>query len=166
VAATKGGAARAVNVDASRKVLEWGESNYRLNALSPAPRDFIAGDAFEWLKRLSKTEAPFDLIVLDPPGFATTKATRFSAKRDYPKLVAAAEALLAPRGAMLAMCNVADLRARDFEALLEEGMGDRAYTIAARFGAGPEDFTPPHDLKCFVVSADPQEAPRPRGRAS
>ena len=39
VAAGKGGAARAVNVDASRKVLEWGEANAELNGLrGRAPR--------------------------------------------------------------------------------------------------------------------------------
>jgi 23S rRNA (cytosine1962-C5)-methyltransferase len=166
LAAASGGAARAVNVDASRKVLDWGETNYRLNGLSPDPKDFIAGDAFEWLRRLSKTEAPFDLVILDPPGFATTKASRFSAKHDYPKLVAAARALLARRGTILAMCNVADLSDRDFGALIKKGMGDAPHTIVHRFGAGSEDFRPPHALKCFVVAEGPQTATPRAARAS
>jgi 23S rRNA (cytosine1962-C5)-methyltransferase len=54
VAAAAGGAARVLNVDRSRKVLDWGERNYRHNGLEPQRRDFVAGDAFDWIARLKK----------------------------------------------------------------------------------------------------------------
>jgi 23S rRNA (cytosine1962-C5)-methyltransferase len=105
VAAMLGGAVRVANVDRSRKVLDWGERNYALNALKPNRRDFISGDAFEWLKRLKKKGERFDLVVLDPPSFATAERSRFSAATDYPKLLRDAAAL---GGTVLACCNLED----------------------------------------------------------
>ncbi len=105
VAARLGGAARAVNIDLSRKVLDWGEANYALNGLSVEKRDFIAGDTFEWLKRFEKKGERFDLVVLDPPSFATSGRTRFSAAKDYPKLLAQAAQL---GETVLACCNLVD----------------------------------------------------------
>lgn len=151
VVARLGGAARAVNVDASRKVLDWGERNLALNGFTPERRDFISGDTFDWLGRFAKKGETFDLIVLDPPGFATTRHSRFTAQRDYFQLVAAAEKVLAPGGRLLAMCNVEQLSERDFEAHLRRGFGARRFTIAQRFGASAIDFRQPSALKCLVA---------------
>ena len=43
-------------------------------------RDFLAGDVFEWLPRLRKKEQTFELVVLDPPSFATSKRQVFAAR--------------------------------------------------------------------------------------
>lgn len=150
VAARVGGAARAANVDASRKVLDWGEENLARNGFSPERYDFIAADAFDWLGRLEKKGEQFELVVLDPPGFANSKTRRFSAARDYHELVAAAEAVVAPGGLVLAMCNVEALSARDFEAHLDRGLGGRRSTTVTAFGASPVDFASPSALKCVV----------------
>jgi 23S rRNA (cytosine1962-C5)-methyltransferase len=150
LAALRGGAARAVNVDASRKVLDWGEDNLRRNGLPVDRYDFIAGDAFEWLARLAKKEERFDLVVLDPPGFATTKSSRFSAQRDYHQLAAAASRLVAPGGLLLAMCNVEALRLADFAAQLSRGLAARLARQVKVFGASDVDFAQPSALKCLV----------------
>jgi len=105
VAARLGGATRAVNVDLSRKVLDWGEANYALNGLTIDKRDFVAGDTFEWIKRFEKKGERFELVVLDPPSFATSGRTRFSAAKDYPKLLAQAAQL---GDVVLACCNLVD----------------------------------------------------------
>jgi 23S rRNA (cytosine1962-C5)-methyltransferase len=105
VAAMLGGAKRVANLDRSRKVLEWGERNYALNGLAVERRDFIAGDAFEWLKRLKMKGERFDVVVLDPPSFATAERSRFSAAKDYPKLLRET-AELGER--VVACCNLAD----------------------------------------------------------
>jgi 23S rRNA (cytosine1962-C5)-methyltransferase len=151
VSARAGGALRAVNVDASRKVLDWGELNLKRNGLTPDRHDFIAGDAFDWLKRLAKRGEAFDLVILDPPGFATTRHSRFTAARDYHQLVAAAAPLIAPRGQLLAMCNVEALSASEFLAHVRRGLGGRAHQVLTHFGASPIDFDPPSALKCVVV---------------
>ena len=79
VAAAAGGAARVLNLDLSKSVLEWGQANYRANGFEPDPHDFVFGDVFDWLVRLAKRGDRFDLVILDPPGFSRTKSRAFSA---------------------------------------------------------------------------------------
>ncbi|MFZ5446173.1 MAG: class I SAM-dependent rRNA methyltransferase [Myxococcota bacterium] len=152
VVAHRGGAARAVNVDASRKVLDWGERNLMLNGFAPERYDFISGDTFDWLARFAKKGEAFDLVVLDPPGFATTKTSRFTAQRDYHRLVSAAEQVLAPKGLLLAMCNV-EQPARAFDEQLHRGLGARRAKEIARFGASAIDFRQPSALRCVALEA-------------
>ena len=150
LAARVGGAARAANVDASRKVLDWGEENLTKNGLTADRFDFIAGDSFDWLARFAKKGEQFDLVVLDPPGFATTKTSRFTAARDYHQLVAAAERVVAPQGLLLSMCNVEAQSVDEFDAQLERGLGSRKRRRVTAFGASAVDFQQPSALKCVV----------------
>ena len=159
VAARAGGAVRALNVDASRRVLDWGEDNHRLNGLPLDRRDFVAGDVFEWLRRLGKKGEPFDLVILDPPSFATTRHSRFSAAKDYPALVAQAAAVLAPGGTLLACCNLSGLTAARHAAAVSEGLAraGRSARKTERLSPGP-DFPShpdsPHGLQVLAVGTD------------
>ncbi len=114
VAALAGGAARVVNIDASKAHLAWGQRNYALNSLGADPHDFIFGDVFDWLARFARRGERFDWVILDPPPYATTKRTRFSIQRDYGPLAALALDCLAPDGRLLACANAAELDERDF----------------------------------------------------
>ena len=165
VAARLGGATRAVNIDATRKVLDWGERNLALNGLSADRYDFISGDTFDWLGRLAKKGETFDLVILDPPGFATTKESRFTAERDYHRLVAAAEQVIAPRGLLLAMCNV-EQSARAFEAQIVCGLGGRAARETNRFGASEVDFRQPSALRCHALELGELRTARPPARGT
>ncbi len=150
VAAQVGGAARVANVDRSRKVLDWGAQNLSLNGGSPQRYDFIASDTFEWLRRLTKKGERFDLVVLDPPGFATFEGQRFSAQRDYHLLVRAAAPVLAPGGLLLAMCNVEAMSPRDFDGHCERGLAEVSARRVTSFGASGIDYRVPSALKCSV----------------
>jgi 23S rRNA (cytosine1962-C5)-methyltransferase len=158
VVATAGGARRVLNLDSSRRVLDWGEENARLNGQPVDRYDYVAGDCFDWLGRLSKKSEAFDVVIADPPSFSTTRSTRFSAGRDYPRLAEAAARVVAPGGRLVACCNLATLTARRFEAMVAEGVA-RAGRQAAQpglslgpstidFPASPED---PPGLKVYVV---------------
>ena len=129
----------------SRRSLSWGEENARLNGQSPPPADRLAGDVFDWLRRLGRKSESFDAVVLDPPGFARGKAGTFSASRDWPELVAQTAPLVAPGGWLLAACNVAALPARRFEAALADGVrrAGRTAEEVARPDASPVDFPVP-----------------------
>ncbi len=158
VYAHAGGAARVLNVDASRRVLEWGEENARLNGQSVDRYDYVAGDVFAWLERLAKKGERFDVVVCDPPSFATTRTSRFSAARDYAALAAAAARVVAPGGRLVACCNHAGLEARRFEAQVRQGalQAGREARAVASLGPSPLDFpaTPqlPAALKVRVVA--------------
>ncbi|MEN9798050.1 MAG: hypothetical protein RL653_1746 [Pseudomonadota bacterium] len=159
VAARAGGAARVLNLDASRRVLDWGEHNHRLNGLPVDRRDFVAGDVFEWLGRLGKKGERFDLVILDPPSFATTARSRFSAAKDYPRLVTDACRVLAPGGTLLACCNLSGLAAARFAASVEQGLAaaGRRVRDRTRLQPGP-DFPAhpagPHGLQVLALVTD------------
>ncbi|MET0402349.1 MAG: class I SAM-dependent methyltransferase [Cystobacter sp.] len=157
VVATAGGARRVLNVDASRKVLEWGEQNARLNGQPVDRYDYVAGDVFEWLERLARKGETFEVVVVDPPSFATTRTSRFSAAKDYAALAALAARVVAPGGRLVACCNLATLAPRRFEAMVTEGVA----RAGRRAGRGMElepssvDFPAPPEhpaaLKVRVV---------------
>jgi 23S rRNA (cytosine1962-C5)-methyltransferase len=119
VCATLGGAMRVLNLDVSRPYLEWGKANYRLNGLQPDDRDFIYGDAFDWLHRFARREQRFDMVIVDPPSFSSTP---FSVTRDYPRLVTAAASVVSEGGAILAATNHAATSEAHFNAWLREGI--------------------------------------------
>jgi len=121
VAALSGGATRVLNLDRSRKVLDWGQRNYALNGLAAERRDFVAGDALEWVARLAKKGEAFDLVVLDPPSsFATESKGRFSAAKDYAGLVRQVAPLA--RETLLACCNLAAADAKTVRGWVSQSM--------------------------------------------
>ncbi len=109
LAALMGQAQRAVNVDASKPALQWGMDNYRLNGLTPDPHDFIFGDVFDWLARFARQKQRFDMVILDPPSYASTKKSRFRVSHDYAALAELARNVTAPGGMILACANAREL---------------------------------------------------------
>ena len=92
VAAAKAGAVT-TSIDLSRHYLEWGKDNFRANDLDPEAHRFLVGDVLEWLKRFQKRGQAWDIVVLDPPTFSTTKKGRaFQAERDYEEVGGAGNA--------------------------------------------------------------------------
>jgi len=124
VCASLAGAQRVVNLDVSRPYLEWGKANYALNDLHVDERDFIYGDAFDWLDRFARRSRLFDVVVVDPPSFSSTP---FAVTRDYPRLAGAAARVVAPHGVLLAATNHAQTGDARFDAWLDEGL-----SLAAR----------------------------------
>ncbi len=142
IAALAGGARRAVNLDVSRRVLDWGAENAALNGQNQTPGDAIAGDVFDWLNRFRKKGESFDDVLLDPPSFATTRRSRFSAASDYADLAEQAARVVAPSGRLIACCNLASLARVRFEAMVAQGLAaaGRSGTVQARLAASEVDF--------------------------
>jgi 23S rRNA (cytosine1962-C5)-methyltransferase len=106
VAAALGGAERVVNVDVARRALERSRENFRLNGLDPDRHEFVQRDAVEWLLRARRDGGRFDLIVLDPPSFASSAdGAPFNVTKRYGAVAERALALLAPGGTLLAVTN-------------------------------------------------------------
>lgn len=68
VAALKGGASRAVTVDASKKAMAMAEANLKLNGYSIEENPCHVADMKDYVTGMR--EGAFDLIILDPPAFA------------------------------------------------------------------------------------------------
>ena len=107
VAAAAGGAKSTVNVDISKKALEWGKRNFHANNISLANHKFYCSDLFEYVKRGRRQGHRFDLIILDPPTFSRTKkpASVFQITKDLARAVAATLELLVPNGLLLVSTN-------------------------------------------------------------
>lgn len=149
VAATLAGSDRAVNLDLSKRVLEWGADNYRENKLIPKQFDFISGDVFDWVTRLARHGDQFGALILDPPSFATSKFARFSAVSNYDILIESAVRLLEPDGVLLACCNHHKLERRFFIAAIKRGLerAGRGYNLIASLGQSQTDFPVPDTIE-------------------
>ncbi|MCD6289874.1 MAG: class I SAM-dependent methyltransferase [Anaerolineae bacterium] len=157
VAATAGGAARVLNLDLSRPALAWGQENYRLNGFEPDDYDFVYGDLFDWLKRFARRGQTFDMVILDPPGFARARKRTFSAAQDYARLAEMAARVVNPHGMLIACCNVASLPRRAFRRQVEQGIrsAGRQPEVIGVYSEPAVDFpvTSPraHYLKILVL---------------
>jgi len=104
VAALVGGARVAITVDVSRAALTWADRNAAQVGGSERHRS-LAQDAFLALRSLQANEAPFDIVVLDPPSYSTSKHGRFRVVKDYASLCAATLRVMAPGGVLIACVN-------------------------------------------------------------
>lgn len=101
IAALKGGAESALSIDSSGPALEYARLNQRLNGLGQLPGDrceWLEDNVFDALKRLAAEGRSYDLIVLDPPKFASSIHHVDRAARAYKEINLKALRLLAPGG--------------------------------------------------------------------
>jgi 23S rRNA (cytosine1962-C5)-methyltransferase len=61
-------------------------------------------------------------VILDPPSFSRSAAGVWSAKKDYPRLVAAACRVLAPDGWLIAASNQGEVSPREFSGFVADGV--------------------------------------------
>jgi len=138
VAAVVGGASGTVSVDASATALDRARENLDRLGADPAAHDLVKADAMRWLER---GEARFDVVILDPPSYATTKRSTFRATRDYPELAAQALRRLAPGGQLLACTNHRGIVRAKFRRQLEMAVKKAGVEVARmREPRPPIDF--------------------------
>ena len=139
-AAAAGG--KTTSVDLSKTYLDWGRENFRANNLNPDEHDFIYGDVFDWLKRFAKRGRQWDIVLLDPPSFGTTKKGNvFRAARDYVELVRLAAKLVKRGGTLFCSTNLRSISAEQFVAGIERAVRDEKRQIASmEFETQPFDF--------------------------
>jgi 23S rRNA (cytosine1962-C5)-methyltransferase len=83
LAALKGGANSVISIDSSGEALEVGQRNMALNGFEPAKAQWWDADVFKTLRTLRDEGKSFDLIVLDPPKFASSPDHVDRAARAY-----------------------------------------------------------------------------------
>jgi 23S rRNA (cytosine1962-C5)-methyltransferase len=103
--ARKHKAAKAVNADISKKNLNKGKENYRLNEIEPSQGEFFCGSAEEYIDWAIKKEKKFGAIALDPPSFAKNSKETFSLAQDFGNLAEKAAKILKNNGILLLATN-------------------------------------------------------------
>ena len=113
-----GGAISTTNIDLSKKAIEWSKKNFLLNQLDVNDHEFIVGDVWEWLRRFQRKGRTFDVIIIDPPSFSTSKTTVFTAEKDIPGLIGAGLDILRDDGILAFSTNIAKINFSKFFQLL------------------------------------------------
>ncbi len=98
VYAASQGAGSVANLDSSADALRAAEGNMRLNGLARANDQYLEGDAFSLLRRLRDQGRQYDLLILDPPKFAFSRAQLEAAARGYKDINMLGMRLLRPGG--------------------------------------------------------------------
>jgi 23S rRNA (cytosine1962-C5)-methyltransferase len=142
VAAALGGAAQTTSVDVSMTALERGRQNLAAAGFADRPEHaLVADDVFSWLARAARRAERYDLVILDPPSYSTTKRGRFVADHDYVELAAAALALLGPGGQMLACTNHRGIHRQRFRRMLfDAGRAAKLGDLRVRDLPDPSDY--------------------------
>jgi 23S rRNA (cytosine1962-C5)-methyltransferase len=107
VYAAAGGARSSTSVDLSNTSLEWMARNLSLNSLQRLEHVLLRADALHWLAEAAQGQERWDVIVLDPPPFSTSKGMRgtFDVQRDHPRILRDALGVLAPGGTLYFSTN-------------------------------------------------------------
>jgi len=142
IAAARGGAVT-TSVDVSARYLEWGKRNFAHNALDAGAHRFAKMDTFEFFGYARRKSLKYDLIILDPPSFASgskRKGVRaWSSVDDYSRLVGEAAGLLNPGGVIFASTNTQELcRPGRLDREIVKGLGREARWVA--LPGAPADF--------------------------
>lgn len=121
VFAALGGAQKTVSVDLAKRSFEKTVQNFELNGIDPNAHDIIVEDMFHYFKYAMKKNLMYDLVVLDPPSFATSKDYTFSAEKDYPDLLANAIDITFDKGIIIASNNTSTISMDKFRQIIGKG---------------------------------------------
>ncbi|MDZ7870916.1 MAG: class I SAM-dependent methyltransferase [Rheinheimera sp.] len=101
VAALTGGASHVINADMSELALQTAKRNAELNQLDLSQLDFTKADVFKLLRQYKEQGRQFDMVILDPPKFAESKAQLMGACRGYKDINRVAMQIVKPGGLLL-----------------------------------------------------------------
>jgi 23S rRNA (cytosine1962-C5)-methyltransferase len=150
VYAATAGAKSSLSVDLSNTYLDWARRNLELNTVDGSRHQLLRADVLRWLPEAAADGQRFDLIVLDPPAFSTSKAMSgvLDVQRDYPVLLNGCARLLAPGGTLYFSTNLQSFR---FEP--ERAAGLKAEEISHL--TVPEDFRNRRIHRCWRLRRSP-----------
>lgn len=96
--AAKGGARSTISVDRSHTAIRWARQNMELNEIPREANNLVQMHAFDFLSKAQQGGYTYDLAVVDPPSYSTTRVAgeQFDISRDHPRLLDAVIALMRP----------------------------------------------------------------------
>lgn len=147
-----------VAVDASAPALARGQANAARNGARNVA--FVEANVFHDLRERERRGERFDLVALDPPAFAKSRADAAAARRGYKELNLRALRLLEPGGILVTSSCSYNLSEPSFEEVLRDAAADagREAEVLARHGQARDHpvllaFPESRYLKCIVLRA-------------
>jgi 23S rRNA (cytosine1962-C5)-methyltransferase len=145
-------------VDVSEDSLALARRNCGINGIKNA--DFIAANAFDFLRETESAGGLFDVICLDPPAFAKNRKALPGARSGYKEINLRALKLLKPEGILITSSCSYHMSESDFFDLLCEAARDchRFIQVLERRGQSVDHpvlagMPETHYLKCFFLRA-------------
>jgi 23S rRNA (cytosine1962-C5)-methyltransferase len=132
------GALSVVNVDTSSQALAMADENLALNDCPP--QEMVAGDVFQILRGYRDGGRMFDVVILDPPKFASSRSQVLAASRGYKDANMLAMQLLAPAGLLITFSCSGLVSADLFQKIVFGASVDarRDVQILERLAQGPD----------------------------
>ena len=134
------GAASVTQVDISKDALELAKKNEGLVPLCGTKTEYVEADVFQYLRKCRDAGRTFDMIVLDPPKFASVKSQVMKAARGYKDINLLAMKLLRSNG-ILATFSCSGAMTRElFDKVLVEAAQDagRDFQVIGRTRQGAD----------------------------
>lgn len=125
--------AHVVNVDVSKRYLQWTADNFALNQL---PEDLNEGHAIDARLYMESCTQTFNGIIVDPPTAAKTQGGFWSVRKDYADLLVSCFERLAPGGVML-VCRNDRKRQGSLEDMIRQSAKNAKFAISTIEDAGP-----------------------------
>lgn len=154
------GAARVVGVDIDRDALAQARLNAESNGLA-ARMDWVAANAFDWLRTESDRKAHYDMGILDPPAFTKAKDKVAQARAGYKEINLRALKLIRPGGILVTSSCSYHLSEEEFIQVVGEAAHDvhRRVRVMEIRGQGPDHPVMPtlpesRYLKCLILSVE------------
>lgn len=133
--AARGGARSTLSVDRSETAVRWARENMALNGIPEETNRLVQAHTFDFLRKAKRSPQRFDLAVVDPPSYSTTRVRNheFDVSRDHPRLLAETFALMRPGGIVFFSTNH-----QNFD--LQAGQLKNAEIKEITDGTIPEDY--------------------------
>lgn len=148
VAAWRGGASEVVQVDISKSVLTWARRNAELQDVGGMGEiRYIPEDTGTFLtrevKRIEKGKPRYDVVIIDPPVFGSSKGVRFVQERELPHLVKLGLLVLASHGELYLSSNRSAVTAEVLWEIIKEAAAEVGRSISEQVVLLPPsvDFT-------------------------
>ena len=152
------GCERVIAVEMSEAAAAQLRANAARNAMGNV--EVVVENAFDFLKAQTETPQRYDVIVLDPPAFAKSRASIPAAVRGYKEINLRALQLLRPGGILVSTSCSFHIGEEHFEEILHSAAVDsrREVQILERRGAGRDHpvllgVRETRYLKCFMLRA-------------
>jgi 23S rRNA (cytosine1962-C5)-methyltransferase len=123
VSCAAGGASHVTSVDIAAPAIEAASRNIAHNELAGSLHEGVAQDVFAFLEAAKQQGRKWDIVIADPPSFASSRAELFGALRAYKKLHSAALSVLEPGGLYAAASCTAQVSPDAFRQSVAEAAG-------------------------------------------
>lgn len=141
VCAALGGALKTTSVDVANRSRPKTIQQFEANDIDATKQEIVVDDVFQYFKYAARKGRTFGLVVVDPPSFAKTKKTTFSAAKDYTKLLEETIQLTKNNGIIVASTNSSAVDMKTFKKFVKTACKeqDATYEIVEQYGL-PDDF--------------------------